>query len=741
MKRKERSHDDHTQKNPSVLQPRGRFALSTWIALGLLAGIACGLFFGEYCSPLKIVGDAFVGLLRMTVLPYIAVSLIANLGKLTLAETRRLALIGGLTLLVLWLAALVVVFLLPNTFPVWNSGSFFSTALIDESDEVNLLDSFIPSNIFEALSENQVPAIVVFCIASGLALSSLRDRGQLIVQLGILSKVLLQVSMYITRLAPVGVFAIAASTAGTVSFEELVRLQTYLVTYTVGAMFLGFIVLPLLVTLTTPLTYRQVFQVAKEPMLTAFATGKLIIVLPMLIQNTERLFSQLRLEEDDEEVPAIDVLYATAYPFPHVGKLLSMLFIPFAAWFIGDSMHWDEYPAFMASGVFSYFGGPIIAIPFLLDQMQLPHDMFQLFLLSGIYGERFGDALGAMHLTTFSLIAAMGFRGSLQIRWKSLMRSLLYSAIAGAVVLGVVHAWLDHSVGTTAERHEVLAEMHLIERRVESEVYMVPATNPDFLGPGETLLQRIRRRGVIRVGFSEDKLPFAFFNEHNELVGYDINMAHALARDLGVTLEFVPFNRETLKQQLDDDHFDVVMSGLVGTLERSEIMQHTNSYLDVNLALVVRDYRARSFKTLDSIRSLGVIRVGFVDLSRGFVDRIQTAIPKAELVEIKNNRDYFAGKTEPLDALLVSAESGAAFTLGYPEYEVVVPSDLRIKLPLFYGIGNQDAQMREFLEHWITLRAKDGTAAEYYDHWVLGKTARATEPRWSVMRNVLGWVE
>ena len=709
-------------------------------------GIACGLFFGEYCSPLKIIGDAFIGLLRMTVLPYIAVSLIANLGRLTFSETKRLAWIGGLTLGVLWFTALAMVFLLPYTFPEWNMGSFFSTTLIEQPRETNLLAYFIPANIFESLSGNQVPAIVVFCIASGLALAGLKDRGRLISQLDVLSKVLLQVSSYITRLAPLGVFAIAASTAGTVSFDEVVRLQAYLLNYTIGAVFLGFIILPLLVTMTTTLTYRQVLRVAREPMLTAFATGKLIIVLPMLIKNTERLFAELETESQANDRPAVEVLYATAYPFPHIGKLLSMFFIPFAAWFIGDPMQWQEYPRFMTSGVFAYFGGPIIAIPFLLDQMQLPHDMFQLFLLSGIYGERIGDSIGAMHLTTFTLIAAMGYRGALHIRWGAMFKNLFYASVLGAVMLGLTHIWLDKSSGSTEDRTEILARMRLIESPVQSEVFMVPAPNPTALADQETLLQRIRRRHVIRVGFNEDNVPFAFFNERNTLVGYDINMAHALARDLGVTLEFVPFTGATLQQQLEDDHFDLVMSGLIGTLERSEVMQHTRSYLDVNLALVVPDYRARSYKTLEMIRSMDSPRIGFVDLSRGFVDRLRAAIPEAKLIEIKNNRDYFTGgykayENEQLDALLVSAESGSAFTLSYPEYEVVVPRDLRVKLPLFYVFGGQDSQMRDFLEHWIALRTKDGTAAEYYDHWVLGKTQQRREPRWCVIRDLLHWVD
>ena len=66
-----------------------RSSLSRRIFFGLIAGVACGLFFGEYCAPLKILGDAFVNLLQMTVLPYITASLILNIGRLTPQRARR----------------------------------------------------------------------------------------------------------------------------------------------------------------------------------------------------------------------------------------------------------------------------------------------------------------------------------------------------------------------------------------------------------------------------------------------------------------------------------------------------------------------------------------------------------------------------------------------------------------------------------------------------------------------------
>jgi ABC-type amino acid transport substrate-binding protein len=215
-----------------------------------------------------------------------------------------------------------------------------------------------------------------------------------------------------------------------------------------------------------------------------------------------------------------------------------------------------------------------------------------------------------------------------------------------------------------------------------------------------------------------------------------------LAHDLGVSLEFVPFDRARLTEQLEEDHFDVVMSGLVGTLERAERMQHTAPYLDVTLALVVPDHCVRRFKKFDSIRQIPDLKIGFVELSRGFLERLHEALPQdAQLVELPSNQTFFDGAHQNLDALLINAESGSAFTLLYPEFEVVVPQGRSVALPLIYAVGARDKGMQSLLEHWIQLRKKDGTAQRHYEHWILGRKRTPEQPRWSVLRDVLGWVD
>src|SRR3982750_4455763 len=101
------------------------------ILIGLGAGVAAGLVFGELVAPLKIVADGFVRLLQMTVLPYVTISIISSLGALNLAQAKTLALRGGAVLLGLWAIAFTVTFLTPLAFPHAETASFFSTALLE----------------------------------------------------------------------------------------------------------------------------------------------------------------------------------------------------------------------------------------------------------------------------------------------------------------------------------------------------------------------------------------------------------------------------------------------------------------------------------------------------------------------------------------------------------------------------------------------------------------------------------
>jgi Na+/H+-dicarboxylate symporter len=207
---------------------------------------------------LKVPGDAFILLLQMTVLPHVMVSLIAGLGGLSFPEAASLGRKCGVLLLVLWGMGLAMVLVMPLAFPAWESASFFSTSLIEPRRPFNFLALYIPSNLFSSLSNNTVPAVVVFSFAFGVALIGFKGKEVLLGACSAIAAVLGRITTFlISTLAPFGVFAIIASSTGTMSFGELERLRVYMVTYMVASLLLTFWILPGLVTSLTPFRYKD----------------------------------------------------------------------------------------------------------------------------------------------------------------------------------------------------------------------------------------------------------------------------------------------------------------------------------------------------------------------------------------------------------------------------------------------------------------------------------------------------
>lgn len=99
--------------NPAEHTPR--LSLSAKILLGMGLGIIAG-FFGEETEPIGIVGQGFVQLLQMAILPFLMVSLMTGLGSLTYEEAIAMGKKAGGILVLLWLIALTVVAVLPLTF-------------------------------------------------------------------------------------------------------------------------------------------------------------------------------------------------------------------------------------------------------------------------------------------------------------------------------------------------------------------------------------------------------------------------------------------------------------------------------------------------------------------------------------------------------------------------------------------------------------------------------------------------
>jgi Na+/H+-dicarboxylate symporter len=247
------------------------------ILLGLTLGVATGLLLGDLVGPLTVVADGFVKLLQMTVLPYVTVSIVSSLGSLNIADARRLGLRGALILLVLWAVGLGYAFLIPLAFPPTETASFFSTTLVTRRPPLDVVNLYIPSNPFHSLANNIVPAVVLFSVILGVAMIGLERKRVVLDVLVVAGEAIAGATRFIVKLTPVGIFAIAASAAGTLDLDQVERLQVYLITYTAVALLVSFWVLPGLVAALTPIPYREVLAPMRDALITAFMAGDLFI--------------------------------------------------------------------------------------------------------------------------------------------------------------------------------------------------------------------------------------------------------------------------------------------------------------------------------------------------------------------------------------------------------------------------------------------------------------------------------
>ncbi|WP_075602660.1 cation:dicarboxylate symporter family transporter [Saccharicrinis aurantiacus] len=712
--------------------------LSTKILLGLLLGIGVGLFFGELCEPLHYIGDGFIGLMQMTVLPYIMVGIIANLGRMSLVDGKDMLLKGVIVLASILGIGVVTLLFLPLILPEWTSGSFFNPAVIAIEEPLNFIDLYIPSNPFSSMANNVVPAVVLFSIFLGIGLTGIKNKEKLLDNLDILGDALNEINKMVVRITPIGVFAIGAYNAGTMTVEEMQRLHSYIIMYSLAVILLGGYWLPMLINVTTGIKPSRLFAVTKTTMLTIFATSKIIIVLPQLIDDIKQLIKESKHGLTEDEESKIELLVPLSYPFPNIGTFVVFVFVPFVAWYMGSSFGLFENIAFVFATTLSSFVAPVTGIPFLLDLFKLPQDMFQLFVISSVYTDRIRVVLGTIHLIALTIITVKWTIGKAGIDFGKLIKGVI---IGSVLTVGLF-------IGARYYLKETLLESNQYEEFVQME-FRTPHQKAKVITDGNYAndsiikfrrnnLRDIRERGVLRVGYISDHLPYAYRNNEGELVGFDVEMAHLLAEELGVKPEFYRVSYENMPLHLAKGNINIIMSGVSKTIDMLETNDFSITYLNQTLAFIVPDYNRKLFGNSESLNKKDSLKI--VSANPYLTAKLSTAMPNGEVLNVASPRQFFKGNHPDADALLFSAEAGAAWTLIYPYYQVVVPQPNIVTIPNAYPIPQNDSSWKEYVDTWIELKSKDGTIDKLFKHWVEGQGAEIKEKRWCIAHDVLGWL-
>ena len=522
------------------------------ILIGLGLGTLLGLFLGERAALLQFMADGYLRLLQMTVFPYVIVSLITGIGSLDAKRARDLFVRVGALTLVLWGLALAAVFLMPLTFPAIQNAFFFSTTLVEERAPLDFVALYIPANPFQSLANSIVPAVVLFSAFLGVALMGIEKKEPLLGALQVLERMLGRANRFSLRLTPLGLFAIAAVTVGTADTEQLGRLRVFLIGYAAMSLLLTLWILPGLVACLTPIPARRILQSTRDALITAFITGELFIVLPALIDRSKALLQEHGSPQAEEGAPA-EVIVPAFYSFPHVAKLLSLSFVLFAAWYSDTELALPARAQLALAGIVSLFGSMNAAIPFLLDLVRVPSATFQLFLATGVLNSRFGTLAAAMHMVVLALAGTYALTGQLRFSSARILRYLLVSAAATAATLAAVALVLRATGVGTYDQDQVALGMQFLHPPSQRAVVLreLPSEPPTPAAAGKGVLQAAQERGVLRVGYIDGSMPYSFLNGRGELVGFDVEMAHVLAAELGAGRRGALPHHQTLRATID----------------------------------------------------------------------------------------------------------------------------------------------------------------------------------------------
>ncbi|MFM7012222.1 MAG: cation:dicarboxylate symporter family transporter [Betaproteobacteria bacterium] len=713
-------------------------SLTRRILLGLVLGVFTGLFFGESLTVLQPIADTYLRLSQMAVIPYLILSLTISVGRMSAHTASKIGKWGIVLMLFFWFLTLVLLAVSPTVFPVFQNASFYSSDLITKPAAVDLLKIFVPANPFDAMSKAVVPGVVLFSLALGVALIGLENKTTLLDNLRILEQAVMRIMLFILKLSPIGVFAMTAITAGTMSGETFQRLQVYFILFAVLSILLTFVVLPVVVSSVMPLRYSEIMRAGKDALFTAFISSNIFIALPLIITQAKSLLVAKDLYPDSAD-KAISVLTPLAFTFPTSGKLLVLLFVPYAAWLGGDLVPLSIYIEMLCVGALSLFASTQIALPPLFDMLGVGQGYMPLYLSTTILTYNFGALVSAIYLFAFCLLGAGAMATRIEFKFTRILRGIAIIVVVCWVSLYGTRMLLASLVDSTYKKDQLLTTMTVRASLPVRVINTLPTPNPtsDTINP----IKRIRDRGVLRVGFAQERMPFSFTNIQSQLVGMDVELAGNLGAALGVTaLEFVQIPSGQLVDALANGHIDVLMS-LPYQWDSLQKLHHSGSYFDTVVGLAVRDQDRYQFKTIEDIRKRGKLKLGRSADDLGLEQIVKSRLTGVDLtiVELASVKDYFNGGRSDLDGMIMLASSASAWTLLYPNYTVVVPQPNMVRLPVGIATRQADWELSLFIDQWLVIEQSRGAIDRAYAYWVLGQGAEQKTVRWSIKRDVLGW--
>ncbi len=225
-------------------------------------------------------------------------------------------------------------------------------------------------------------------------------------------------------------------------------------------------------------------------------------------------------------------------------------------------------------------------------------------------------------------------------------------------------------------------------------------------------LEQIKDSGTLRVATFTDMMGWGSLDESGEYVGYDPDIARAIAKDLGVEVEFVPINTVDRIPVLQTDNADVAIAAFTPTEERAESVTFTQPYAAVGMLPI--------FKKGTEVNQIEDIADKKISVTRGSTpDAVVTELfPDADIYRYDSMADSITALTTGKVEVFFDTQSlGVELSNKDPELEVMQGNPIALE---YISMGIQQSEDNEWLDYlneWIKEFTESGKNTEWYEKW------------------------
>ncbi|MBE4606232.1 dicarboxylate/amino acid:cation symporter [Vibrio navarrensis] len=270
------------------------------VVIAMIAGTAVGAFMGDSASAFAPLGAIFINLIKMLVIPLVAVALIS--GAAGLGNSQSAGKVGLVTLSYFGITSALAVALALVMGEVFQPGtgidvsgieSMFSAEYASKGELPTFwatVTGMIPTNVFQSLNEANILQILVFCMFFGIAIAKQPQakREPIINGVNCIVDAMVWMINKVMIIAPIGVFGLMAEAVGTFGFGALMVVFKLFVVYVAAILIFGFVAYPLMIQLFTKTSAKKFILAMKKPQAVALSTASSMATLPVTMDTVEK---------------------------------------------------------------------------------------------------------------------------------------------------------------------------------------------------------------------------------------------------------------------------------------------------------------------------------------------------------------------------------------------------------------------------------------------------------------------